>query len=421
MVYHIHPVTGTPALCRAEKGHCPFGAHQEHYASKELARGAFEEQMKDELLSTHKHDPELAKSVRELFDYHIQNSDDPDVKSLLEYTKEELATADSVVKLNRISALYYSAANDLDDDENTAEASDMVGVVAETLREHYRGFRTGLINKDLLEDEEGYVAPRRELTKQTLEKERQRNLNNKLINSLTESGLVKTEGYQVAIVRSDESEETLGEFIRNTPNDAVFYGTTGIAKNDEARKIVEANGNALVKAFTVDGEFSAPLQMSRDTKRLPEGFVYLAAGAESNVYLHEATGTVYKIPHREAITKDRFAGGNEEDKERNSLNAVVFNAEAAYKLIDRKTLAKDYGAEYLTTYFLSLNDESGKSVGIIVQPYLDGERYMDYSLTNEERYDPQVAGVNDIHGGNVRLDRKTGKLVLFDCLFHNAF
>lgn len=25
--YHVNPATGNPALCRAEKGKCPFGQH----------------------------------------------------------------------------------------------------------------------------------------------------------------------------------------------------------------------------------------------------------------------------------------------------------------------------------------------------------------------------------------------------------
>ncbi len=417
MLYHIHPVTGTPAPCRAEKGNCPFGAHQEHYPSKEEARGAFEEQMKDDLLSTHKHDPELAVAVRDLFDYHIGNSENPDVKSLLEHTKEELATADSVVKLNRISALYYSAALDLDDDDNLADASDMVGIVAETLREHYRGFRTALVKKELLEDE-SYVEPRRAETKEKIALEKQRNLNQKLIESDDESGVVRTYGYNVAIVRSAEGEETLGEFIRSIPNDAVFYGTSNIAKNNEARRIVEDNAQELISSFSENGGFVSPHKKETREGKLPAGFKFLSSGEESNVYLHEKTATVYKLPHSQAVTRVFGTDGPAEDLTRNSLNAVIFNAEEAYKKIDREALAKDYGAEYLTTYFLSMKDEGGKSVGVIVQPYLDADRYIDYVPTSEERWDTEYTGVNDIHGGNVRLDMTTKKLVLFDCLFH---
>jgi hypothetical protein len=51
--YHINPETGKPGICRAEIK-CRFGAKAEHYATKEEARGAFEEVVKNsaELFST---------------------------------------------------------------------------------------------------------------------------------------------------------------------------------------------------------------------------------------------------------------------------------------------------------------------------------------------------------------------------------
>jgi hypothetical protein len=43
-IYHLHPLTGDPGLCRATAGRCPFGSKEEHYSSAEEARAAFEEQ-----------------------------------------------------------------------------------------------------------------------------------------------------------------------------------------------------------------------------------------------------------------------------------------------------------------------------------------------------------------------------------------
>lgn len=42
MVYHIHPVTGEPGLCRANSAPCPFGSADQHYATRELAQRSFE-------------------------------------------------------------------------------------------------------------------------------------------------------------------------------------------------------------------------------------------------------------------------------------------------------------------------------------------------------------------------------------------
>jgi hypothetical protein len=414
MSYHIHPVTGTPALCRAEKGHCPFGARQEHFESKEDARGAFEAQMKEELLPAQPYDPITAAGVRELFDYHISRAEDPDVKMLLDRTKEDLATATSVVKLNRISALYLSAANDLDDEENLAEASDMVGVIADQLRDYYRRRRTYMgFDGD---EEKLEIRDAREFIMEILEDERVRDLNQSLIQG-EDNGLVNTKGYKVALVRNEENvEESLGEFIRNVSSDDSYYGKASIAKNTEAKRFVEAKAQELVDTFSIDGVFHAPAKHDRAADKLPKGFRFLSGGEESNVYVHYESETVYKIPHAESVTRDK-SFEMDEDYERNSLNAVIFNA-AAYQRIDREKLATEFEAEYLNTYFLSLEDQHKKPVGVIVQPYLDDDRYMYYSLTSEERFDSRDAGVNDVHSGNVRLDRKTGKLVLFDCLFN---
>lgn len=414
MSYHIHPVTGTPALCRAQKGYCPFGARQEHFDSKEAARSAFEEQMKEELLPAQPYDPVTGEGVRELFDFHISRAEDPDVKTLLERTKEELATATSVVKLNRISALYLSAANDLDDDENLAEASDMVGVLADHLRNYYRHRRPYMgFDGD---EENPEVRDAREAILDILEDERARDLNQSIIEG-GENGLVTSKAYSVAIVQDEDAvEESLGEFIRNVGSDARYYGKASIAKNTEAKRFVEGKAQELVKAFSENGVFKAPGKHDRAVGKLPEGFRFLSGGEESNVYVHYESETVYKIPHAEAATRDKSLTQGD-DYERNSLNAVVFHAESAYKRIDREKLAKDLEAEYLNTYFLSLKDEQEKPVGVIVQPYLDEDRYIQYSLTSEERFDSTDSGVSDVHSGNVRLDRKTGRLVLFDCLF----
>lgn len=44
-IYHIHPDTLEPALCRSTKGKCPFGSTDEHFTSAEAARDAIENRM----------------------------------------------------------------------------------------------------------------------------------------------------------------------------------------------------------------------------------------------------------------------------------------------------------------------------------------------------------------------------------------
>lgn len=45
MPYHINPITGNPGNCKASKGQCPYGSLDEHYASEDEAREAFERLM----------------------------------------------------------------------------------------------------------------------------------------------------------------------------------------------------------------------------------------------------------------------------------------------------------------------------------------------------------------------------------------
>ena len=51
-IYHLNPFSGEPRVCNAQLGNCPWGKPNEHYASKEDARAAYEETMKDFALSS---------------------------------------------------------------------------------------------------------------------------------------------------------------------------------------------------------------------------------------------------------------------------------------------------------------------------------------------------------------------------------
>jgi hypothetical protein len=44
--FHIKP-DGTPALCKATKGKCPYGGEESHYNSKEEAYEAFQNKMEN--------------------------------------------------------------------------------------------------------------------------------------------------------------------------------------------------------------------------------------------------------------------------------------------------------------------------------------------------------------------------------------
>jgi hypothetical protein len=404
-LYHIHPITGTPATCRASQGKCPFGASQEHYSNREEAREAFEAQMQHELFSTHHHDPEVETLVRELFSHHITKSQDPDVQTLLRRTVDELATSASVIHLNRSAALYLHAAGELDDDENLAEASDMVGVAASYLTNYYR-----YNHRPSVRIPEAFAE-----VKELLLELHQRNLNERLLAS-DETGVVEAGGYNALLVRNEDPlSAPLGERLRTTPADAIYLGKTSREIAPEVRAEIEGYAQELIAGFSTEGRYEPPQEGRRDKRSLPEGFSYLSAGAESNVYLHEATDTVFKLPHNRSIAVFIAGGGDKTSVP--ELNVVVFKAQEAYERVDRSYLEKGFQTEYLNTYFASLKDGEGNAVGVIVQPYLSEERYIEYRPTTEEKRKLDIAGVRDIHMGNVRLDTRTKKLVLFDCLF----
>lgn len=54
MTFHVNPKTGNPGRCSARNGNCPFGNAEEHYATKEQAREAFEAKNIEEVTVSHK-------------------------------------------------------------------------------------------------------------------------------------------------------------------------------------------------------------------------------------------------------------------------------------------------------------------------------------------------------------------------------
>lgn len=61
--FHVNPETGSPGLCRAQSGGCPFGGDESHYPSKEVAQKAFELSMAGE---TFKKETKASKMKKEL-------------------------------------------------------------------------------------------------------------------------------------------------------------------------------------------------------------------------------------------------------------------------------------------------------------------------------------------------------------------
>lgn len=142
-----------------------------------------------------------------------------------------------------------------------------------------------------------------------------------------------------------------------------------------------------------------------------ENFQAIGGGAECNVYLHGPTMMVYKVPH----TNNWKYWGTRETIPRAMVEAALHQA-IRYARVDAVRLA-GLGAEYVPTWFISSNDEHGRDVFVIAQPYLDPEAYTPHILTPTLRAEFELAHVDDLSAANVLLSVHSNRLVLMDCLF----
>lgn len=69
MAYHISPTTGRANKCSAQTGNCPFGGEQDHYATKEQAREAYEKDMSANTFAPVRKNPESSPRLADHANY----------------------------------------------------------------------------------------------------------------------------------------------------------------------------------------------------------------------------------------------------------------------------------------------------------------------------------------------------------------
>lgn len=241
---------------------------------------------------------------------------------------------------------------------------------------------------------------------------------------------------EFVFVTDDGQEHTVREELAAAE---AYPGRFTLAQ-DKALEEVQAQGAVLARLLSDEhGHFQLPPKAGRgrlEVDRLGwpaqfpprEGFRLLGGGGEVNVYLHEPTQMVYKVPHRDSLvfgeekSRERFT----EEGKRQVVKRAVYLTESKYAEVEgalarvhqaEVPLAED--VEYLKTYFVNSRTAAGDVVPFTVQPKLDPEVHRPF----EPAYgDPDLDVVlnnhfSDVHSGNISYNMKTGKIVLFDCLY----
>lgn len=126
--------------------------------------------------------------------------------------------------------------------------------------------------------------------------------------------------------------------------------------------------------------------------------------AQKKCRLHEPTQTVFKVV---------FARAGNDEYQLPYLHRYVEKEQELIAQIDDDDLSQ-HNVRYAKNYFLQSD-----GIPVIAQEYLPESRFEEYDLwsNNYELNDHlESKGFSDMHRENVRLDRKTKEIVLFDCL-----
>lgn len=254
--------------------------------------------------------------------------------------------------------------------------------------------------------------------------------------ALTEEDKVVDGVNEFVFTTQDGERHTVREELEKTPYN--YTGKLSIAQG-EALQVAQTRANDLaVLLSTPKGGFRLPksgqnfsgeaLPQEELDKLFPPrgGFRLVSAGGENNVYLHEATQMVYKVPHEDSMMMPAWKLSP--PKQRKVLQRAVHLTEEKYATLEgtaEEMAAEGHSeVEYLKTYFLQAKDSQGRLVPIVAQPKLDLEVHRPLNAAAVEVEGRRSLseylrkkGFRDTHRGNIFYNMKTQKVVLLDCLF----
>lgn len=190
---------------------------------------------------------------------------------------------------------------------------------------------------------------------------------------------------------------------------------------EEARAAFEKSNETFVKLEKIDKKLEVNARnlianLSSSNNFPPkigtkvEGFKYLGGGFENNAYLHEDSGLVFKVMNEHLLAY----GWNEEES--NSSIIIRDEQKKVYESINEEQLEL-LNAKYVDNTYITVTDNDGLKVPVLVQPYLDEEEYEPYKLSSTEFESlNSIPYLDDLNDDNVYREKSTGKIVLFDSL-----
>lgn len=203
----------------------------------------------------------------------------------------------------------------------------------------------------------------------------------------------------------------------NFSNENVF------SNNTQLKKL----GNELIKSLSINGEFQ--LMTLNESRKYVKKFEPLGNGVSHNVY--KVGNCVVKIPNSENFLfmsqilsheydglKPKWTKDEEEFR--------LFNMQSEQKAFD-ELLSSDitdrHNIQYVPTKFFLIKDSKGNKIPIQFQEFISKEDYDDtFEFTEDfEKELMEKYPLDDLSRENICRHRKTGQIVLFDCIWHEEF
>lgn len=431
--YHVHPITGVPDVCHA-KMECPFGDVQtDHYSTKKEARQAFEQSMKHRMFDSNGSDDKEVRRIQEeaseILAEAASKSKDP-VRGYLMKASLDVLTPEISDEADIMLSYHYAVMRSYKvfDSENSlsnsmTKASNLVQRSTEMVRDAMLKSETGS-DSYMLFNEKDRIAWMKQAFYGRGKAE-----DVSAIVSFSHADSIDIDDTKIFTVMDDKQNPiTIREAISDTHPDGVYVGRVTVEK---AETVIREQAENLVKNLEYSEGFVLP---DKNWDMGESGFRRIAAGGESVIYLDEKTMMAYKIPHSDSLHfsnvgevqfyYDEETGESVVDESDLQQNVAEFNnvsqpllinSQRRYDVVDRDEL-EYMNASYAKTYFMGIKDSAGRLVPVIAQPYLDPERYVPFHANPELVSSLSNIGLTDVNAANMRVDVKTNKIVVFDCI-----
>lgn len=183
-------------------------------------------------------------------------------------------------------------------------------------------------------------------------------------------------------------------------------------------------GNELVKSLSRNGEFQ--LITLDESKTHMKGVEPLGKGVSHNVF--KVGNCVVKVPNSENFlfmsqVLPHEYGGSGPKWTKDEEEFRLFNMESEQKAfhdLNDSDITDRYNIQYAPTKFFVIQDNQGNKVPIQFQEFLSKEEYDD-SFEFPEDIEKELMKrypLDDLSRENICRHRETGRIMLFDCLWH---